>query len=137
MPSMGKPSRDKGKVGERQVVELAKPYFPDAHRSWQTPQPNGDIGGIPGVHLEVRRREALSVEAWCKEVEAKCECEACCGTGKVMGDHANDHYACPGCEGSGVSRIPIVAWRRNGQPWRVALPLDQFLQLLQRGHDAR
>lgn len=99
---MGKPSRTKGKTGEREIVLLAKEAgFDKAHRSWQIPQPNGDIGGIPGVHLEVRRREGLAVEAWCREVEAK----------------AND-------------RIPVVAWRRNGEPWRATLPLTDLLRLL-------
>jgi hypothetical protein len=97
----GAMSRRKGKSSEREVVQLAKPYFPDAARDWATPQLHGDIKGIPGVHLEVRRRETLSIEAWCKEVEAKCD-----------------------------DRIPAVAFRRNNQPWRVALPLTDLLALL-------
>jgi hypothetical protein len=93
-----------------EVVHLARANgFPDAERDYATPQLHGDIKGITDdLHLEVRRRETLSIEAWCREVEAKAD-----------------------------GRIPAVTFRRNNQPWRVALPLDQFLQLLQRGHDAQ
>jgi hypothetical protein len=101
MASPGRGSRAKGKSSELEVVNLAKPYFPDAARDWATPQLHGDIKGIPDLHLEVRRRETLSIEAWCREVEEKCD-----------------------------GRIPAVAFRRNNQPWRVALPLTDLLHLL-------
>lgn len=100
---MPKMSRTKGKLGEAQVVALARDAgFPDANRSWQTPQLDGDLQGIPGVHLEVRRREGTSVEAWAKEVEQKCR----------------------------NGNLPVVAWRRSNQPWRATLPLTDLLELL-------
>ena len=44
---MGKPSRDKGKRGERQVVDLARAAgHSAAARDWATPQLRGDVSGI-------------------------------------------------------------------------------------------
>lgn len=98
----GATSRRKGKANELAVVHIAKEHgFPDAHRSWQTPQRTGDIGGIPGVYIEVRRRETLALPAWLREVE-----EAC-----------ND-------------LAPVVAFKRNREPWYAAVRLEHFFDLL-------
>jgi hypothetical protein len=102
---MGKPSRDKGKRAEGQVVTLARDCgHPDAERDWRTPQLNGDIRGLVGplTHLEVRRHEQPRIEAWAREVEAAASSD----------------------------RLPILAFRRNKEPWRAVLPLDLLLRLL-------
>jgi len=45
--------------------------------------------------------------------------------------------ACPMCEGSGerdctvLGYTPVVAHRRDGEPWRAALPLEDLLELLE------
>jgi hypothetical protein len=100
----GSKSRRKGKVGERQVVQVARANgHPDAERSWQTPQLDGDIGKLVGhLHLEVRYRQGLSVNAWAAEVEAK----------------ARD------------GRLPVTAYRKNREPWRAVVPLDRLLALI-------
>ncbi len=90
----GAMSRSKGKVGERQVVELAKAAgFEDAHRDWMTPQPNGDIGGVPGTYIEVRRRERVDILAWAREAETAAD-----------------------------DKLPIVAFRTSREPWRACVP---------------
>lgn len=105
---MPKKERDKGKRGEREVVELARAAgFRDASRSWQTPQHDGDLGGVPGYYIEVRRREAISVLAWANEVEAKA---------KERGTK------------------PVVAFRRSSEPWRACVPLEDLFDLIRRAN---
>jgi hypothetical protein len=100
----GSKSRRKGKVGEREAVAVARANgHPDAERSWQTPQLDGDIGKLLGhVHLEVRRRETLHINQWAAEVEAKAR----------------------------NGNIPVLAYRKSGDPWRAVLPLDLLLTLI-------
>lgn len=64
---------------------------------------SGDDIQIGPFRIEVKRRETLSVMQWCRQVEA------CCGPGDV----------------------PIVAFRQNGQSWRIVLKLDDFLPYLE------
>lgn len=99
---MSRMQRSKGKAGESQVVHLARANgFPEAARDWATPQRNGDLSGIPNTYIECRRRETISIVAWCKEAE------------EAAGD-----------------KLPIVAFRRNNDQWRAALPLDKLFALL-------
>ena len=35
--------------------------------------------------------------------------------------------ACPMCSGD----VPVVAHRRDGEPWRATLPLEDLLELLE------
>ena len=98
-------SRRKGKVGELEVVHMAwDAGFPNAKRtsdgSSQTGR--GDIGGIPAVYLEVRRREALNVWACLSEITEK----------------------------ANPSDLPVLAFRRSRSPWYGALLLDELLPLL-------
>jgi DnaJ-class molecular chaperone len=135
MASSGRGSRSKGKAAELQVVQIAREHgFPNAQRDWATPQRNGDIKGISdSIHLEVRRREALSIEAWMKEIEGKAakrqRCSKCDGYGPTW---AEEGAHCNRCNSLGFEegRIPVLAFRRSNQPWRVCLPLEDFLDLL-------
>lgn len=102
---MGRMSRAKGGRGEREVVQLARAAgFHDAARTHdgRTQVGRGDIAGIPGVHVEVKRREKLAVRAWLDEAAAE----------------AHEHD------------LPVVAFRQNGGDWYAALPLDELLALL-------
>jgi len=36
---------------------------------------------------------------------------------------------CKEAESQAGERVPVVAWRRNNQSWRVSLPLDDFVDL--------
>ncbi len=90
-------------------MDLArKAGFEQAHRAYQAPQHDGDVGGIPGAYIEVRRRERLQIADWTKEVEAKAG-----------------------------SRLPVVAYRRSNEAWHAVVPLDALLELLRRAHEAR
>lgn len=57
---------------------------------------------IDGFHFEVKRRETLALPEWTRQAE------------RDAGD-----------------RVPCVAYRRSREPWRVSLPLEALLTLLQ------
>ena len=100
---MGKASRDKGKRGELEIDHiLSDRKIPFTRDLDGRLQKYGDFL-LPSVALEARRRETLSLTAWSRDHEEK----------------VPDHL------------IPAVAYRTNGQPWRVSIPLDDFLDLLE------
>jgi hypothetical protein len=102
---MGKMSRTKGGVGEREVVALAKAAgFPDAERTsnGRHQRTRGDVAGVPGVTLEVKRTERLQLrQAWAQCTEA-----------------------------AGDSLLPVLAHRWNGGEWLAVVPLDELLALV-------
>ena len=63
---------------------------------------SADVVGLEGFHVEVKRRERVDMVRWCEQAEADC----------------------------GDGEVPLVAWRRNRDDWRVTLPLEAFLELL-------
>lgn len=104
---MGAMQRRKGATAEREVAQLARDHDLKARRTApmqaQQGAPEADVClGLPGVSLEVKRRERLSVDQWMREHEAR----------------TPSHM------------IPAVAYRRSHEPWRVCLPLDDFLELV-------
>ncbi len=100
---MGRMSRTKGKVAERAVAELARANgFPNAKRTGDAQQVAGDIAGMPGLYVEVRRRETLNLPAWIREVEA---------------EHPR-------------GTLPLIAFRRSAEPWYGAVPLGSLFQVL-------
>jgi len=64
---MGKPSRDKGKRGEREAAGILSELFGVPVRRAQQYSGNAgtaDLVGLPGVHVEVKRRERGNVANW-------------------------------------------------------------------------
>ena len=100
---MGKASRDKGKRGEREVAQLLKDRGIHHDRTLDgRNQVHGDIL-LRDMALEVRRREQVSIVKWSREHEAE----------------VPDHL------------IAAVVYRTNGEPWRISLPLDDFLSIIE------
>lgn len=101
---MGKTSRDKGARGEREVVALLREEGYDARRGFQLHRKGGednpDVMALPGIHIEVKRTEALHL--WDAMAQAKADC------GK---------------------RIPTVWHRRNNCPWVVILDAHDFITI--------
>lgn len=99
-------SKQKGKVGEAEVVHILKEHgFEDARRTAQYCGMSGDAAdviGLPGFHLEVKRQERLSIWDWIEQAE-------------------RDHK-----EGT----IPIVVFRKSRKKWQVCLDFEQFLELI-------
>ena len=104
---MGKASRDKGKRGEREWARLCREQGYDGKRTAQYRGNTGDAGdveGLPGIHIEVKRTEAL--RPWDYMTQAV-------------------HDAARNGEGN----LPIVAWRKNNNPWLVIMKAEDWFQL--------
>ena len=100
---MGKMSRDKGKRGERELANKLKEHGFNAQRGQQYCGANGDadVIGLPGIHIEVKRVERLSLY-------------------EALAQSKSD--AKPG-------EMPIVAHRRNNCEWVVILPLEDWIEM--------
>lgn len=106
---MGKASRTKGARGELEVCKILRAAGFNVER---TPNSGGlrlptiefsmkgDVVGLAGYHLEVKRCERLSIPAWIKQAEADCP------------------------EGD----VPIVVFRASQQPWRVIQSFESFVE---------
>jgi Holliday junction resolvase len=98
--------RRKGAAGELEVVDLLHAHgWTAAHRNFDSGSAGGgDVArGPEGAVLEVKRhRGRLDLPAAIAQAEAA----------------------------AGDPDLPIVAHRRDGQPWRATLPLEDLLELL-------
>lgn len=112
---MGKPSRDKGKRGERAVCARFVAKGIPCNRAWEgQSKPGGQLDGdldlptdLPLDYAEVRYRETLNIPAWLREIEERAP--------------------------EGARRALI--FRRSREDWTVAVPLDQYLDLLNKASE--
>lgn len=97
-------SKQKGKVGEAEVVNILKAHGFDSHRTQQfCGYQDGDPDvTMDGFHVEVKRREKSAIWDWIEQAE-------------------RDHK-----EGT----IPIVVFRKSRKKWQVCLDFERFLDLL-------
>lgn len=100
---MGKMSRNKGKVGERQLAGYLKEYGYDCRRGQQFSGKNGDadVVGLPGIHIECKRVERLNIE-------------------DAMAQSRRD---------ARTDEIPVVMHRKNNCKWLVTMDLEQWINL--------
>lgn len=104
---MGKKSRDKGKRGEREWALFCREQGYDCHRTAQyrgNTGAAGDVEGLPGIHIEVKRTESL--RPW-----------------DYMGQAVHDAAE------AGKDELPIVAWKRNDYPWMVIMRAEEWFEL--------
>lgn len=104
---MGKASRDKGKRGEREWAAVCREQGYDCHRTAQyrgNTGAAGDVEGLPGIHIEVKRTEAL--RPW-----------------DYMTQAAHDAAE------AGNGQLPIVAWKKNDHPWMVLMKAEDWFRL--------
>lgn len=100
---MGKMSRNKGARGEREVAALFREGgFPEADRGARLGKSGDDVIRVEDLHIEVKYRERL--ELWASLEQAEKD-------------------APPLME-------PVLAFRRNHQPWRAVVSLEFLLELL-------
>lgn len=106
---MGKSSRDKGKRGEREVAKILQEHGYEARRGQQFCGASGDadIIGVPGLHIEVKRVEALELY-------------------KALEQSQRD--ARPG-------EVPTIWHRKNERPWVVILTAEDFLKIWRGAND--
>lgn len=108
---MRKNSRAKGAVGERELAnELTRCLGVEARRGQQfsgSPDSPDIVHSVPGVHIECKRTEKLSLYA--AMAQAKYD----------AGD-----------------KVPTVMHRRNREEWLVVVPLERLLELAERLREA-
>ena len=99
----GRMSRNKGAAAERELAQILSDELGFVvKRKLGQARDSGDDIQVGKFRIEAKRRETLALPAWCRQIEEHCQ---------------------PG-------EVPIVAYRTNGQPWRVVLKLGDFLPLL-------
>lgn len=105
-------SKRKGKDGENEVARILRSLLGRHCRRGQ--QYNGadgsaDVVGIPGLHIEVKRREKLNL-------------------GDAMQQSRQEALA---------GEVPVVVHRRNRQPWRLTCDLEDLPKLIEALSDAK
>ena len=100
---MGKMQREKGKRGERELAGILRDYGYNCRRGQQYCGTSGDadVIGLPDVHIEVKRVEDLRLR-------------------KALQQSSRDARA---------GEIPVVMHRRNYEPWRVSMYLQNFQRM--------
>jgi len=80
--------------------------YSDARRGQQFCGSNGDadVVGIPGIHIEVKRVQALNIDRALKQAQ----------------NDAKD------------GETPIVAHRKNGEKWKITMDAEDWFRLLKR-----
>lgn len=96
---MGKASQRKGARGEEELAAAGYPVERGGSCFGEKP----DLYGLPDVHVEVKRREALNIT----EAMAQARRDA---------DKFHDGH-------------PAVFHRRNRQPWLVTMPLESWIEI--------
>ena len=107
---MSRAERDKGARGEREVVAIAREFFPDdavQRAASGTRQESGDLIRLPGAVVSVKRQEVLRLPLWIREHDPL---------------------------GAELNLTPAIAYRTNHAGpvpyWRGDLPLRDLFRLL-------
>ena len=97
----------KGSAGERELARILREYGYNARRGIQTPngQAEADVVGVPGLHIEVKRREDTKVFSECMKQSVR--------DAKRLDDGT-----------------PVVAHRPNNEEWLITLRLDDFMKII-------
>lgn len=104
----GRGCRNKGAAGERELAALLSDELGVVvKRKLGQARDGGHDIEIGRFLIEVKRQERLAIEDWCKQIETAC----------TTYSQIND-------SGELEQPVPVVVFRRNGQPWRAVLPLD-------------
>ncbi len=102
---MAKMSKEKGKVGEREVAELLREHGFTARRGQQFSGGDGSpdvVHNIEGLHIEVKRVEAFALEAAMQQ---------------ARDDAAYNEY-------------PVVFHRKSHKAWVVIMDAEDFLKIM-------
>jgi len=97
-------SRRKGKAGELEASHYLTSLFNLPVRRGQQYQgghDSADIFGLPGLHIEVKRTERLSVYDAMRQAQ----------------------------EDAGADEVPLVLHRRNRKEWLAIVPADDLINL--------
>lgn len=100
----GKKSQAKGANGERELASILKSYGYDIQRGGSLSfGEKPDLSGLPGIHIECKRAEALRLSEWMEQAAADAE--------------------------KFKDGLPAVFHRRNREGWRVTMALEDWLSM--------
>jgi Holliday junction resolvase len=104
---MGRMSREKGARAELEVGGIFEANGIDVFRTQNVggKQMRGDLYGVPGHFLEIRRREAYRIGPWMDEIRE----EAKLAAGNLA---------------------PVLITRRSHEPWLAVQDLTDWIDLL-------
>ena len=101
---MGKKQQRKGADGERELVAILAGYGYQTERGGSlTYGTVPDVTGLPGIHIEVKRQEALNLLGAIHQADADAE--------------------------RFQDGLPAVFHRRNRSPWLVSMTLENWMQI--------
>jgi hypothetical protein len=104
----GRGARSKGARGENELAQMLTDELGFiVKRKLGQARDGGDDIQVGKFRIEVKRREALRLDEWCQQVEACCQ----------------------------PTEVPIVAYRRNGQPWRAVVPMAWLIRQIREDYD--
>lgn len=105
--AIGKKSRRKGKTGELEFCRLCNEHGWDVKRTAQVKGKTGEAGdveGLPGIHVEVKRTEAFHLY-------------------DALDQSRRDAIA------NGNGDLPIVAYRKNDCRWVVVMDAHDWFMM--------
>jgi hypothetical protein len=104
----GRGARSKGARGENELAQMMSDELGFiVKRKLGQARDGGDDIQVGKFRIEVKRREALRLDDWCEQIEKVC----------------------------GPSEVPIVAYRRNNQPWRAVVPMAWLISQIREDYD--
>lgn len=105
---MGKSQQRKGADGERELTTILRGMGYCAKRGGSLTYGSvPDVTGLPGIHIEVKRREQLNLPEAIRQAKAD----------------ANRFH----------DGLPAVFHRSNRKPWLVTMALEEWLVLYNKG----
>ncbi len=106
---MGRRSKEKGIRGEREFAKLCREHGYEARRGQQYNGIDGeDVVGLPGIHVEVKRTEALRIYDAMEQAK----------------QDAN-------------GKMAIVAHRKNGKEWLIVMCADDWFEMFREYHSGQ
>lgn len=97
----GKASREKGKRGELELVHLLRDFYGYPVRRGYVFQHESDLVGLPGVHVECKRKEKINIYTDYKQAVREAEKRS--------------------------DGVPVVFHRRSNEDWLVIMGLSDFM----------
>lgn len=110
----GRGARRKGAAGERELAALLTDELGfEVKRKLGQARDGGYDLQVGRFAIEVKRQERLQIEDWCRQVEAAVT---------VAADIDS--------EGNLRPPVPVVVFRRSGQPWRAVVPIQWLIEVM-------
>ena len=104
----GRKSQRKGADGERELAALLREYGYTIERGGSCSFGEApDLSGLPGIHVECKRAEAVRLSEWMAQAERDAE---------RFQDGA-----------------PAVFFRRSREPWYVTMKVEDWIRIYQKG----